>query len=327
MEQLAAASGRARPSARARGFLARGPALRQAVAEQWREREDFWLGVLFSLLVHVLILFGLALWKYIDEPAVPGFVFSSELGGEGSGPGAIDSLPVIDAGPVGGEAAGAVDAAPRLVDPAEFLEGSPGGGETPARAIAAALAGAGGGPGSGGGGGEGGGGHGGGVGFFGTRGHGRSFVFIVDCSGSMGGRRIERAREELIRAIGELKQYQKFFVFLYNNNTYPLFDLTSSSDLVVATREKKKQAIQWVQSRHAGGGTQPQQAFAQALAMKPDVIFFLTDGEIPEETRALVRDANRRETIIHTTGFQSRDGEEILKGIAHDNQGRYRHVD
>jgi hypothetical protein len=138
---------------------------------------------------------------------------------------------------------------------------------------------------------------------------------------------MERAREELIRAIGELKQYQKFFIFLYNDNTYPLLELESDSDLVIATREKRKQAVRWVEAREAGGGTQPQQSFLRALAMKPDVIFFLTDGEIPEETRDLVKEANRGETVIHTTGFQTQGGEEILKGIAHDNHGRYRHVD
>ena len=58
--------------------------------------------------------------------------------------------------------------------------------------------------------------------------------------------------------------------------------------------------------------------------MEPDVIFFLTDGEIPEETPDVVRRANRRGTVIHTTAFENEGDEGILRKIAEENGGTFR---
>ena len=321
MEQIVARPRAVKPPA-PQGLAAVLATARQSIVDGWRQREEFWLGVAFSLCVHLLLLCGLAFWRFVAEPAVEGVEFKTEIGVDAGASGPIDALPVIEAAPAGDDKG--VAAAPAvLVDPSAHLGGS--GGGIPSHTVAAALGGGGGPDGSGGGGG--GSGLGGGVGFFGTRGEGRSFIFIVDFSGSMEGERLKRARKELVRSIEELKPYQKFFVFLYNSETFPLFELTSQADLIAATPEKRKRAIRWVRDHYAGAGTQPQEAFRRALAMQPDVIFFLTDGEIPEETRAIAQEQNKHKTVVHTIGFQSRDGEEILEGIAHDNHGRYRFVE
>src|SRR5262245_18159127 len=43
-----------------------------------------------------------------------------------------------------------------------------------------------------------------GAGFFGSKGKGKSFVYVVDCSGSMYGERFRRAKTELVRSINKL---------------------------------------------------------------------------------------------------------------------------
>jgi hypothetical protein len=63
-----------------------------------------------------------------------------------------------------------------------------------------------------------------------------------------------------------------------------------------------------------------------ALEMKPDVIFFLSDGAFVRTARTVAKEANRHGTIIHTIAFEYDGGQVLLKGIAEDNHGRYRFV-
>ena len=60
--------------------------------------------------------------------------------------------------------------------------------------------------------------------------------------------------------------------------------------------------------------------------MKPDMIYLLTDGEIPAETRGFLKERNRNKIIIHTIAFQSLDGHTVLKQIAEDHRGTFRFV-
>jgi len=165
------------------------------------------------------------------------------------------------------------------------------------------------------------------IGFFGTRAGGATFAFVVDSSGSMRGKRFERACAELKRSLRELQSWQQFAVVFYNDNAIPLFYPDSATRLYPASRTTRNRAYRWISRLQAGGSTEPAEALQQALDLRPDVIFFLTDGEIPPEARAVVQAANRYNTIVHTIAFESREGEAILKAIAYDNKGRYRYVE
>jgi hypothetical protein len=165
------------------------------------------------------------------------------------------------------------------------------------------------------------------VGFFGTQAVGKSFVFIVDCSGSMHGYRFTRACYELKRALDDLTSKQKFYIIFYNHTTIPLYLPGGRKKLFAASRRYVYGANRWIEKREAGGGTIPDQAIYMALSMKPDVIFFLSDGKFSRTARNVAREANKHGTVIHTIAFQFRGGEPVLKGIAEDNNGRYRFVE
>jgi hypothetical protein len=164
------------------------------------------------------------------------------------------------------------------------------------------------------------------AGFFGTKEAGATFVFVVDGSGSMRGERFQRALAELRKSIKELKSWQKFCVIFYNDIPVPLFHPDATAKLYPSTSAQRVKANKWMLQLAPGGGTEPVEALKQALELQPDVVFFLTDGNIPPETREATKRANRYNTIVHTVGFESRDGEGILKEIAKDNGGRYRYV-
>jgi hypothetical protein len=171
-----------------------------------------------------------------------------------------------------------------------------------------------------------GGGGGKGVGFFGTRARADSVIFIVDMSGSMEGHRFDRAVEELIHSLNLLQPTQKFFIFFYNGVTYPMFEQRNSK-LLPATSGNRAKAAKWIKAFRPEGDTAPEDAIERALKMKPQVIYFLTDGEIPNTTRSTAQRFNtEHKTVIHTIAFEYEGGAEQLRGIAVDSKGKYRFV-
>jgi von Willebrand factor type A domain len=171
-----------------------------------------------------------------------------------------------------------------------------------------------------------GGGSGKGVGFFGTRARADSVVFIVDMSGSMEGHRFDRAVEELTHSLSLLQPSQKFFIFFYNGATFPLFEQRIAK-LLPATSGNRAKATKWIHAFHPEGDTAPEDAIERALRLKPQVIYFLTDGEIPNTTRSTAQRFNtEHKTVIHTIAFEYEGGAEQLRGIAVDSRGKYRFV-
>ncbi|HEV8000729.1 MAG TPA: VWA domain-containing protein [Planctomycetaceae bacterium] len=171
-----------------------------------------------------------------------------------------------------------------------------------------------------------GGGGGKGVGFFGTKARAESVVFVVDMSGSMEGHRFDRAVEELIRSLNLLQPSQKFFIFFYNGATYPMFEQRNAK-LMPATTGTRAKAAKWIKAFRPEGDTAPEDAIERALKLKPQVIYFLTDGEIPNTTRSTAQRFNtEHKTVIHTIAFEYEGGAEQLRGIAVDSKGKYRFV-
>jgi hypothetical protein len=171
-----------------------------------------------------------------------------------------------------------------------------------------------------------GGGSGKGVGFFGTRARADSVVFIVDMSGSMEGHRFDRAVEELGHSLSLLSSTQKFFIYFYNGVTFPMFGQRAAK-LLPATSGNLSRATKWIKAFHPEGDTAPEDAIERAIKLKPQVIYFLTDGEIPNTTRATAERCNKEhKTVIHTIAFEYEGGAEQLRGIAADSHGKYRFV-
>lgn len=167
-----------------------------------------------------------------------------------------------------------------------------------------------------------------GAGFFGSQGQGKTFVYVVDMSASMSGERFRRAISELIQSINRLKPEQSFYVYFFNDRAYPLFDPHPARGMVPATPPNRSRASRWIRTRQPASTTNPHLAIQQALEMKPDVIFLLTDGELdePEEVQKMIRKYNKSGVSIHTIAFENPDGAATLKTIAEENKGTFRFV-
>ena len=171
---------------------------------------------------------------------------------------------------------------------------------------------------------------GGGTSFFGVGGRGTRFAYIVDISGSMEQEnRIVTALAELKRSVNALPDFTQFYVVLFSNGAIrPDFEMDG---WLKATRGNKNRMSQWIDQQGPRGGTFPLEAFdiVFKLPQPPDVIFFLTDGEIPGETNDHVdvyAAGLKREIIINTIGFSSEAGKGPLEIMARKHRGVFRFV-
>ena len=86
----------------------------------------------------------------------------------------------------------------------------------------------------------------------------------------------------------------------------------------------------WLRDVGPSGGTQPMPAFRSAFSLdqRPDVIFFLSDGEIPPDSIQLIRQLNARgkRVTINTIAFGEDAGSAQLRQIAQEADGQFREV-
>jgi hypothetical protein len=164
--------------------------------------------------------------------------------------------------------------------------------------------------------------------FFGLGGEARSarrIIYVVDRSGSMIGV-FEDLRKELKRSIDGLRKSQKYHVVFYS--TDPPIEAPPSR-LVNAIRASKSRTFDFIDQVTPEGMTQPIEAMRRAFRLKPDLIYFLSDGDIPEAEllKENLAQWNRDESVrIFTISYVSAAGRHLLEQIAREHNGQFRFV-
>ncbi|MBW8883576.1 MAG: VWA domain-containing protein [Planctomycetia bacterium] len=161
---------------------------------------------------------------------------------------------------------------------------------------------------------------------------GRSFVFVIDHSNSMGGEglgAIQAAAKELAAHINQLTDQQTFQVVAYNQAVAYLTD----RELIPATAENKRKLVTFVANLAAYGQTEHTRGLLAALRLKPEVIFLLTDGGDPPLDPGqlrLIREEAAPRTAIHCLHFgrgPQSDTKNFLARLAAENRGSYVYID
>jgi hypothetical protein len=141
--------------------------------------------------------------------------------------------------------------------------------------------------------------------------------------------KFDRARYELLQSIEQLGSDSHYFVIFYNDNAYPM----DADKPIQATQKAVAETVRWVNSVDAIGGTNPLPALIYALSLRPDAIYFLSDGQFDPMTIQEMRYRNRpnrrlrTQTIpIHTIAFMDRMTEGLMRSIARNSGGEYRFV-
>jgi hypothetical protein len=157
--------------------------------------------------------------------------------------------------------------------------------------------------------------------FFGIRARGQFFVYVVDCSGSMiDDDRMPRATIELRRSVLALQSPQKFEVIFYNSESIPMpgGPIPRSADM-----QAKNQLMSWLRQIEPDGGTDPRLAIKQALWLRPDAVFLLSDGAFPEGASDQIAKSNTKKIPIHCVDLAGGMAGDHLKRIAQASGGPY----
>ncbi len=168
-----------------------------------------------------------------------------------------------------------------------------------------------------------------GTSFFQVRAQGKYFCYVIDCSSSMEeGDTIGAARAELQASLRRLNSSKQFQIIFYDSELHPL--TAQGENILVATESNRRLARQFINSQQPTGRAFHRGALLAALQTKPDVIFFLTDGEVPELTARDLYDlkaANRRRTQINVIEFGrgAKLEKNWLDRLASDHRGSYRY--
>jgi hypothetical protein len=169
--------------------------------------------------------------------------------------------------------------------------------------------------------------------FDGPPAHGRSFVFVLDRSKSMGSgglNALAAAQIELSRALSALQPVHRFTVIAYHHQPAYL----QGRQLLPATPQNCQQVATFFAGLAAFGQTHHDVGLRAALLLDPDVVYLFTDGGDPyltePEILTISRDAARQRTAIHCIQFgfgPLRDRNHFLVRLAAANAGGYTYVD
>jgi hypothetical protein len=176
----------------------------------------------------------------------------------------------------------------------------------------------------------------------------RSVVFVVDISGSMvEGQKNEasygRLESEVEKALRGLEPRTRFGLVAFSAaaETYRM-------DLVDARADEIGRAMAWLkkQSPVAGylnpkdekmkekhRGTRADLGLDRAFRMKPDTIFFVSDGAPTgvgdDEVFALVeknQSTQTRRVVVHAVAYLAEGGESFMRELARKNNGEYQEI-
>ncbi|MFI4876465.1 MAG: VWA domain-containing protein, partial [Blastopirellula sp. JB062] len=165
-----------------------------------------------------------------------------------------------------------------------------------------------------------------GASFMGLRAAGRRFCIIADCSGSMSGVKLDYVKEEILETVSSLPREAQFQVIFFQSQALPFPQS--------GWRHPKRDfnaLSEWLKTVGPAGGTNPLPAFEIAMKYtpRPDAVFFMTDGLFDAKDVGEVKklnDLSEPRVKVHAISFMDRSAEPLMRQIAAESGGEYRHV-
>jgi Ca-activated chloride channel homolog len=150
----------------------------------------------------------------------------------------------------------------------------------------------------------------------------RDLIFLIDTSGSMGGRPLEQAKRVVSLMIESLEDDDRLELIEFGSRPRRW-----QKEPVVMTREGKKQALKWVKELESSGGTEMRAAVLEALRpLRSDAqrqIVLVTDGYVGFE-REIVREVHDRlprGSRLHALGVGSAVNRSLTRAAARAGAG------
>jgi hypothetical protein len=166
-------------------------------------------------------------------------------------------------------------------------------------------------------------------------------AYVVDFSGSIIVA-VDDLKRELKRSIGRLQPTQSFNVVLFYSGGGGADEKVRTESfkpkLEPADEATRREFFDWIDKKAPRGMTEPLEAIKRALALKPEAVFFFSDGDFDEALVAEIERANRlakariyclvfnEHYLGDTSGVEpsANDGALRLRRIAEQNKGQCR---
>ena len=156
----------------------------------------------------------------------------------------------------------------------------------------------------------------------------RDVTFIIDTSGSMGGRPIKDAKAALKLAIERLDTKDRFNIVAFNSSYTKLFSQPANTKL-----HNIKTALAFISELHANGGTEMMGALYEALNVQPKEnyvkqIVFITDGAVGNEAALFSMIQQQLGSArLFTVGIGSAPNSYFMTRAAQFGRGSYVFID
>ena len=181
----------------------------------------------------------------------------------------------------------------------------------------------------------------------------KDFIFVLDRSGSMAGRKVEQAKAALRYCVQNLNDSDRFNLILFNTDITSLADklnrgeewfgnerwcgFAAMSHELIDMKSGREKALAFIEGIEGRGGTNINDALLTALAEKPDpnrprIVVFLTDGQptvgVTNAARIIenVAKANKNQSRIFVFGVGYNINDHLLDKMAADNGGTRNYV-
>ncbi|EGC39827.1 hypothetical protein DICPUDRAFT_147402 [Dictyostelium purpureum] len=155
------------------------------------------------------------------------------------------------------------------------------------------------------------------------------YIFVVDCSGSMSGTPISKAKRALEICLKSLNEKSKFNIYRFGSD-FQTYSRTSQ----LYTDESLEQAMEYIRQTDANlGGTELLPPIKDILKTEydpeyPRQVFILTDGEVSERDELIEYVAKESNTTrIFTFGIGSGVDKELVIGLSKACKGYYELID
>lgn len=182
--------------------------------------------------------------------------------------------------------------------------------------------------------------------FFGKTTQVQAVVFVVDISGSMvmgtkNAKTYDDLEDEVKRVIRGLDEKTLFGIVAFSGDAYLYKD-----ELVPASKDEKQRAIFWLRKQSPVGwdkadeeekkrhqGTRADRGLEAAFKLKPDTIFFVSDGEPTGASPAQVLKSVEKwqkglpkPVAINSVAYLADSGQNFMKELATQNKGSFREI-
>jgi Ca-activated chloride channel family protein len=155
----------------------------------------------------------------------------------------------------------------------------------------------------------------------------KEMVFVLDCSGSMSGWPMTKAKAAMVRALKSLSPEDTFQIIRFSNRASALGPAP-----IPATPENIKRGLKYVRSLHGSGGTQMIEGIKAALDFPHDenhfrIVSFMTDGYIGNESQILGEIGKRlKDSRIFSFGVGSSVNRYLIDRMARVGRGAVAYI-